>query len=188
MKSLILIALAALMTSLPAHAFMNDEGQYQGLPEWSQFGQFVKEQKEQDERLGLSYMISGGIAAVGGVAGYDLSSDPLSRSVYAITSTVGIAAIGLGASYYWTGNEYDSFFYALEHSNISIQEKNRILQRYLEKEQEKREARRWIRVVTHSLIAVANFYSASRETNGDVKPVFIFLGTVNTVLAVSYAF
>lgn len=183
------MALAALiMMTSQAHAFMSDENHYQGLPEWSQFKQFIREQEEEDERLGLSYMISGGIAAVGGVIGYDLSDDPLSRSVYALTSTVGIAAIGLGASHYWTGNEYDSFFYALEHSNISVQEKNRILQKYLEKEHDKREARRWIRVVTHSLIAVANFYSASRETNGDVKPVFIFLGTVNTVLAISYSF
>jgi hypothetical protein len=175
------------MTS-KAQAFMSDESHYQGLPEWSQFKQFIREQQEEDERLGLSYMISGGLAAVGGVIGYDLSNDPLSRSVYALTSTVGIAAIGLGASHYWTGNEYDSFFFALEHSNISVQEKNRILQKYLEKEHDKREARRWIRVVTHSLIAVANFYSASREPNGDVKPVFIFLGTVNTVLAISYSF
>ncbi|WP_413560452.1 hypothetical protein [Bdellovibrio sp. HCB209] len=188
MRSLLLVLSFIVFTTSQAQAFMSGDAHYQGLPEWSQFGKFVKEQQEEDERLGLSYMISGGIAAIGGVVGYDQSEDALSRSVYAITSTVGIAAIGLGASHYWTGNEYDSFFYALEHSNISAQEKNRILQRYLEKEKEKRESRRWIRVVTHSLIAIANFYSASRETNGDVKPVFVFLGTVNTVLAVSYSF
>ncbi|WP_142699467.1 hypothetical protein [Bdellovibrio sp. ZAP7] len=189
MRSLILtLLILTTCFAMQANAYMSDDNHYQGLPEWSEFRQFIKEQQEEDERLGLSYMISGGIAAVGGVIGYDLSNDPLSRSVYALTSTVGIAAIGLGASHYWTGNEYDSFFYALENSNISVQEKNRILQKYLEKEHDKREARRWIRVVTHSLIAVANFYSASRETNGDVKPIFVFLGTVNTVLAISYSF
>ncbi|WP_413580768.1 hypothetical protein [Bdellovibrio sp. HCB288] len=188
MKSLFIAITTLLLLSVHAHAFMNSETGYAGLPEWSDFREFVKQQQEEDERMGISYMISGGIAAVGGVVGYDLSNDPLSRSVYALTSTVGIAAIGLGASYYWTGNEYDSFYFALENSSISLQEKNRILQRFLERERDKRESRRWIRVVTHSLIAAANFYSASRETNGDVKPVFVFLGTVNTVLAVSYAF
>lgn len=161
---------------------------YHGVPQWTEFRQFMREQEAQDETLGLSYMISGSIAAVGGVIGYDRAEDPLSRSVYAITSTVGLAAIGLGASYYWAGNDYSSFYYAIEGSGVSLQERNRILQRYMEKEKEIRETRKWIRVVTHALIATTNFYSACHEKNTEVKPVFVFLGLANAVLAVSYTF
>ncbi|MBO9666513.1 MAG: hypothetical protein J7501_06825 [Bdellovibrio sp.] len=188
----ILLLLLFISTLAGSFAFAKDKDredlEYKGLPNWSEFRGFVLEQQREDERLGLSYMISGGLAAVGGVVGYNLAEDPFSRSVYAITSTVGIAAIGLGASYYWTGNEYDSFYYALEHANISIQEKNAILKRYLEKERQWRENRRWIRVATHALIAVANFYSAAQEENSDVKSVFYFLGAANTVMAISYTF
>lgn len=161
---------------------------YEGQAQWSDFKQFVLERQEEDEKLGLSYMISGAIATVGGAYGYYAADEVFSRTMFAITSTIGIAAIGVGASYYWTGNEYDSFFYALDKSTISMVEKNRILQRYLEKERQKQEQRKWIRVATHALIAAVNIYSAARETDHDAKAVFAFLGGANAVLAVAYSF
>lgn len=161
---------------------------YDGGAQWKEFKEFVIDQRVEDEKLGLSYMISGAVATVGGVYGYYAAEEVFSRSMFAITSTIGIAAIGLGASYYWTGNEYDSFYYALEGSGLSVTERNKILQRYLEKEKAERENRKWIRVATHALIAAVNFYGASQESNNDAKAIFLFLGGANAVLAVSYGF
>ncbi|MDG0815868.1 hypothetical protein [Bdellovibrio svalbardensis] len=161
---------------------------YDGNAQWKEFQQFVAEQRAEDEKLGLSYMISGAVATIGGVYGYYAAEEVFSRSMFAITSTVGLAAIGLGASYYWTGNEYDSLYYALEGSGLSLSERNKVLQRYLEKEKIERENRKWIRVATHAVIAAVNFYSASRETNDDAKTVFVFLGGVNALMAVTYSF
>ncbi|MBV2168163.1 MAG: hypothetical protein KUL82_05590, partial [Bdellovibrio sp.] len=106
----------------------------------------------------------------------------------AITSNVGLIAIGWGATQYWTSNELDTFFYAIEGSSLSVAEKNEVLQRYLFKERKENERRRWIRVATHALIAVANLYSASQEQNSEVRSVFYFLGGANTLLAISYSF
>ncbi|HEX7673067.1 MAG TPA: hypothetical protein VF412_02795 [Bdellovibrio sp.] len=161
---------------------------YDGAPQWAEFKQFVLEQREQDETLGLSYMISGAIATVGGIYGYYAAEEVFSRSMFAVTSTLGIAAIGLGATYYFTGNEYDSFYYSLEGSGLSLEQRNRVLKRYLEKEKQERENRKWIRVATHALIAAVNIYSATRETNPDARSIFYFLGGANAVLAVSYSF
>jgi len=180
-----LIFFCTLLIAATAHS---KEGYYDGAAEWKDFKTFVQQQQQEDETLGLSYMISGGVATIGGVYGYYAAEDIFSRGMFAITSTLGIAAIGLGASYYWTGNEYDSFYYALEGSKLTLAERNQVLERYLEKEKHERENRRWIRVATHALIAAVNFYSASRETNGDARAIFMFLGGTNAILAVTYAF
>ncbi len=161
---------------------------YDGVAQWKEFKEFVVEQRAEDEKLGLSYMISGAVATVGGVYGYYAAEEVFSRSMFAVTSTIGLAAIGLGASYYWTGNEYDSFYYALEGSGLSLSQRNKVLQRYLEKEKVEREHRKWIRVATHALIATVNIYGATHESNNDAKAIFWFLGGTNAILAVSYSF
>ncbi|NUN07283.1 MAG: hypothetical protein HUU57_16180, partial [Bdellovibrio sp.] len=105
-----------------------------------------------------------------------------------IASNVGFAAIGVGALSYLTYSERDSFFYALDGSSLSVQQRNEVLQRYLIKERQERDKRRWIRVATHALIAAVNLYSASQEKQSDIRSLYYFLGAANTVLAVSYSF
>lgn len=161
---------------------------YQGTANWNEFRKYVLHQREEDEKKGLGYIVSGTVAAVGGTIGFYQANEVFSRTVFAITSNIGLAAIGLGASYYWTGSNVDSFFYAIDGSTLSLAQRNEVLQRYLEKEQESRETRRWIRVATYSLIALANFYSASQEKSADVQSVFYFLGGANALLAISYSF
>lgn len=184
---LILFSAFILFLSCASWAFER-EVSYDGTAQWNEFRHFVLEQQKEDERVGLGYMISGAVAAVGGSIGYHQSEEVFSRTVFAITSNVGLAAIGLGATYYWTGNEVDSFFYAIDGSSLSLAEKNEVLQRYLSKERQEKENRRWIRVATHALIAVANLYSASQEESSEVRSVFYFLGGANALLAISYSF
>lgn len=164
------------------------EVDYQGSANWNEFRSFVLHQQKEDERTGWAYMISGTIAAVGGTLGYRQSEEIFSRTIFAITSNIGLAAIGMGATYYLTGSEVDSFFYALDGSSLSLAEKNEVLHRFLQKEREEKEKRKWIRVATHALLAVANFYSASHEDSPEVQSVFYFLGGANTLLAVTYSF
>ncbi|AHZ85237.1 hypothetical protein Bb109J_c2550 [Bdellovibrio bacteriovorus] len=161
---------------------------YSGPSNWNEFRAFVHNQQKEDEQAGLAYMISGAVAAIGGTVGYQQSEEIFSRTIFAITSNVGLAAIGLGATYYYTGNEMDSFFYAIDGSSLSLAEKNEVLQRFLLKEREEKEKRKWIRVATHALLAAANIYSATQEENSDVRSVFYFLGGANTLLAVTYSF
>lgn len=186
MKMFLLIS-ALCFSSLCARAFESDFS-YQGEAQWTEFRDFALKQQEENEKLGQAYVISGALAAIGGSVGYYQSEEVLSRTIFAITSNLGIAAIGLGASYLWTGSQVDSFFYALDGSSLSLREKNEVLQRYLYKERKEKEHRRWIRVATHTLIAALNIYTASQETSSEVRSVFYFLGGANALLALTYSF
>jgi len=161
---------------------------YDGEAHWNEFREYVLQQQKEEERKGLAYMISGTVAAIGGTIGYHQSEEIFSRTIFAITSNVGLAAIGLGATYYWTGNETDSFFYAVDGSSLTLHQKNELLARYLSREREERENRRWIRVATHALIAAVNLYSASQENSSEMRSLFYFLGGANAIMAVSYSF
>ncbi|RYZ66893.1 MAG: hypothetical protein EOP09_11965, partial [Proteobacteria bacterium] len=110
MKKWMLFILLCLNVSV-ASAFNDDQG-YLGPVKWDSFHKYMEERNEQDRVRGISYMVSGTIAAVGGVLGYYSSDDSLSRGIYAIAQSVGVAAIGYGANTYWIGNEYNSFYYA----------------------------------------------------------------------------
>lgn len=187
MKKLLLIFMMMFFAALSARAEDSEIG-YDGPAQWDSFQHYMNERHEEDRIRGLSYMISGTVATVGGVVGYFNSDDSFSRGVYAIAQSVGVAAIGYGANAYWNGNEYNSFYYAVEGSHLSGMQKAELLQRFLDKEREERHRARWIKVATHSLIAVANLYSASREQDRNVRGVLNFLAGTNAVIAFSYAF
>ncbi|MBX3041298.1 MAG: hypothetical protein KF789_11385 [Bdellovibrionaceae bacterium] len=184
MKKTLLVALSLFFFSTA----WADDVVYDGPADWSKFDQFMIDRQKEDEITGLSYLLSGALATIGGNLGYYSSSDSFSRGAYALTQSVGIVAIGYGASIYWNGNEFDSFYRAVRDSSLSSAQKTELLQRFLSNEKTQRERTRWIRMGTHALLAVVNFYSASQEKDKDVKNVFQFLGGVNALLAFTYAF
>jgi len=186
-KLLVLIFIFLPLFSLQARAFSSD-ADYEGPTRWDSFQKYMEERQKEDRLRGASYMISGALLTVGGVAGYYGSDDAFSRAIYAITQSVGVAAIGYGATNYWIGNEYNSFYAAVEGSHLSPEQKAELLYRFLDHEKAEREKTKWIKIATHSLIALANLYSAAHEQDGSVKSVLEFLAGTNAVIAISYAF
>jgi hypothetical protein len=166
----------------------SDQDGYQGSAQWESFAKYMEHRQQQDEILGASYLISGTVATLGGIVGFYNSEDPFSRGVYAVAQSVGVAAIGVGASHYWIGNEYNSFFHAVDGAPLTAAQKNDLLQRYLERDREVRQKTRWIKVITHSLIATVNLYNSTRESDRNVRGVLQFLAGTNAVIAASYAF
>lgn len=159
---------------------------YDGPDTWEHFQKFMDEREEKDRVTGLSYMISGALATVGGVAGYYGTTDTFSRGAFAVSQTLGVAALGYGASVYWNGNTYNSFYRAVRDSALSPQQKSDLLVRYMRNERIERDRNRWIRIGVHTLLAGMNFYSANREENRDVRNLLQFLGAVNVVIALSF--
>ncbi|MBX2988979.1 MAG: hypothetical protein KF802_13910 [Bdellovibrionaceae bacterium] len=186
MKRGFLILLLSLW-ALPVTVFA-DEILYDGTAQWQDFENFMRNREEEERVTGISYMISGAVATLGGLVGYQSSQDNFSRSAYAIAQSVGIGALGYGASIYWNGNEYDSFYRAVRGSSLTPMQKNELLARFLSNEKSERRRARWIRVGTHTLLAVVNFYAASQESNRDVRNLLQFMGGVNAVIAFSYSF
>jgi hypothetical protein len=170
-----------------AHA-TSTEDSYVGIPEWKPFQKYMEVRQEDDRVLGASYLISGTVATLGGMLGYYASEDPFSRGVYAVAQSVGVAAIGYGASEYWIGNEYNSFYHAVDGSSLTMAQKGELLQRFLERDQEVRQRTRWIKVITHSLVAAVNLYNSTHESDKNVRGVLQFLGGTNAIIATSYAF
>lgn len=186
LKFLVMVVLSGVSSSALALSDLDDG--YLGPAQWTTFDEYMKERNEDDRVRGLSYIFSGAIATIGGVVGYSSSTDSLSRGLYVITQSVGVAVIGYGANTYWLGNEYSSFYHALDGSSLSPAQKAEVLQRFLERDRAQRRRANWIKIATHSLIAVANLYSASHEEDKTVRGVLHFLAGTNAVIAFSYAF
>ncbi len=183
------LAESAEPNQVPTKQFKIEEtGPYEGPTTWQDFESYMQERERLDQIRGLSYMLSGAVATAGGLAGYNSTQDSFGRSVYAIAQTVGIAAMGYGASVYWNGNEYDSLYGSLKGSSLSTDQKTEIIMRYLSIERRERERDRWIQFGTSVLLAVVNFSSAEKEKDPNVKGVLQFLGTVNAVFALTYTF
>lgn len=177
-----------MILSLMSLQVMADDMLYDGPAEWSSFNKFMEKKAEEDQIEGVSYMISGIVATVGGSVGYYSSQDSFSRGLYAVAQSVGVAAIGYGATYYFVGNEYTSFYKAVDGSHLTPLQKTEVLKRFLDQEKAENNRRRWIKVVTHSLIAVSNFYSASRDEDRNIKGILNFLGAINVAIAITYSF
>lgn len=186
--AVILIFLAGVGACAPEARADEMNVDYEGPAAWASFDDYMRERAREDERTGLSYIVSGVLATVGGFAGYASAEDPASRGVYALTQSVGLSALGYGAAVYWNGNNYNSFYRSLRDAPLTPAQKTEILRRFLDEEKARRENTRWIRVGTHSLLAVVNLISADREKDEGVRGVLQFLGGVNTVFALSYAF
>lgn len=174
-----------LLAAPPVRAGDNKHLLYDGPATWAEFEVDMRKREHADEVVGLSYMVSGGIAMIGGIIGVQSSPDPYSRGFFAISETLGIAALGYGASIYWNGNEYSSFYRAVRDSSLPPAQKTELLRKFLENERAEYQRAEWIRIATYSLLAAVNFYAASQEPNPDVRRLLQFLGGVNLVLAFS---
>ncbi len=177
-----------IMLSLVSFSALAEDQFYQGPAEWSSFNKFMEKKEQEDRIAGVSYMISGAVATIGGAVGYYSSQDSFSRGLYAVAQSVGVAAIGYGATFYFVGNEYTSFYRAIDGAHISAVQKSEILKRFLDQERAEHDRRRWIKVATHSLIAAGNFYSASRDEDRNIRGILNFLGIVNVAMAITYSF
>lgn len=187
MKSLLIFIFVLTGATAKASPF-SDESPYEGPSQWSSFENYMHQREERERIAGFGYILSGAIATVGGSVGYYSSNDPFSRSVYAVAQTVGISALGYGAVVYLNGSEYSSFYHAVQGSSLSPGQKTELLQRFLILEKEQRGRAQWIRIGTHSILALLNLYASTREEDKNVRGVFQFLGAVNAVMAISYAF
>jgi hypothetical protein len=155
---------------------------------WEEFAKEVELQKERDRRNGLSYMISGSLALVGGIVGNGLAEDTAERGIYTVFQTIGVASIGYGAYTWQVGGEERFIYSSLQYSKLSPEQKTQFLKAYNLNRKERERRERVVRAVTHGLIAALNFYNASQQSQDSLKTTLAFVGGVNLLAAVSYTF
>lgn len=156
--------------------------------DWAHLSLLHQRDKEQQTKLGWSYIISGGIGFLGGFAGQSVAQDTLEKGAYTIFQSIGIAAMGYGLYKVYIGTEEQKFFSLLENSAITVEQKEAIYRAYQiqQKDLEKKENR--IRALTHGLIAVLNLTNAAQQSPGVVRDSLYFIGGVNLLACGSYTF
>ncbi len=157
-------------------------------PNWSNFKSYMMERKNSDYINGLSYVISGSVATVGGIIGYETSQDPIAKAVFGLSQSIGIAAIGYGAYQWNIGSEHNSVYAALSRSKLSENQRNEFLENYFAHLKVTKKKTRLIQAVTHGLVAGLNGYYAAKEKNKDLKAAFGFIAGINVLAAISYSF
>ena len=154
---------------------------------WAPFEHSIMAEESRDRVGGLSYVLSGSIALIGGFVGQSVATDPLEKGTYALFQTIGIASVGYGIYTWKIGNE-DRFMYDVLRNtqNLTPDVRNFVLQSYYREKKERESNERLVKALTHGLIAALNIYNATQQTPGPVQTGLYFIGGVNLLAAVSF--
>ena len=156
---------------------------------WTSFKTRMKEKEEKERIGGISYVISGSLALVGGFIGQGQAVDPLEIGIYALFQTIGIASLGYGVHVWRVGDEERLLFNSLENAHdLNDRERGIVISSYLSEQKQREKSERFIRALTHGLIAAYNVYNASHQSQESVSNVLYFIGGVNLLACASYSF
>ena len=173
----------------PSLAAAAAENIYPGEANWERYTRFVDDENQRERKLGTAYMVSGALAIVGGTIGYQQTADPFARTVFTISQSMGIAALGYGTYLLEIGNQDRGFHRAVQKTtSLTPSQKDELLANYLWEKRQFEKKARMIRAFTHGFIAALNFYNGSKQTDSNLQNVHYFIGGINLVAAVSFSF
>jgi hypothetical protein len=155
---------------------------------WENFAKEIEIQKQKDYRNGLSYIISGALALGGGLWGSAIAEDGAERGIYTVFQTIGIASIGYGAYTWKIGGEERALYQTLNDTKLTPEQKSQFLKSYAVVKKDKEKQDRFIRSITHGLIAAINIYNASQQDTDSIKSGLYFIGAVNLLACASFTF
>lgn len=156
---------------------------------WSEYSRIENFNEQRDATNGVSYIISGSLALVGGLVGSGVTSDPIEKGIYALFQTIGIASIGYGAYKWKVGDEERLLMETLRNSpELSNNQRAAFLHSYYRQKKQTEKNDRLIRAITHGLIAALNFYNASQQNQPGVRNTLFFIGGANMLASISYTF
>lgn len=156
---------------------------------WSEYQKDYLVTKAHNRKRGMSFLLSGLVVSGASLAAYNSSADPLARTFYALSQTLGLAAAGEGASLYFGGSENQSFYEALNQSrSLTETQKNELVRIYLSEEADRIDTENRIRAWTYAAIATLNFYNAAGEKDNNLRTGLYVLGAANLSLSLSFVF
>jgi hypothetical protein len=180
------ILILVLVVGTPWRSFAAEEEFKFDTYKWDEFAREVELQKEKDRRNGISYIISGTLALVGGIWGESVSEDTAEKGIYTVFQTIGVASVGYGAYTWQIGGEERSIYQTLQYSKFTAEQKTHYLRVYNFQKKERERRDHLIRAVTHGLIAGLNFYNGSQQKQDGLKTTLYFIGGVNLLAAISF--
>jgi hypothetical protein len=108
---------------------------------------------------------------------------------YSVSQSLGIAGIGYGAYLKNVGGEQRSFFETVENAHgLSLQDKDELVRSYSQTWKINRHNEKWLRIITHSLVAALNIYNGLNEEPGELRTGLFVIGGANALAAISLSF
>jgi hypothetical protein len=173
-------------SSLPTYAQWSER---KSADSWAGYHRLYLKKMQEDRTQGLSYVISGSLAIAGGLVGDVVTKDPIEKGIYALFQTIGIASVGYGA-YKWKVGDSDRQLIETLQTTQGMNDQDRVvfLKNYYAHKKEYEKQERFIKAITHGMIAALNFYNSSQQKQEGVKNTLLFIGGANFLASMSYTF
>lgn len=177
--------------SLPKELYTNpiDRNEIRLNPSWENFQRMMAEQKRSNETEGMAYVISGSMAFLGGIVGYQNSTDLFAKGAYALSQSLGVAAVGYGAHLRLVGHQ-DQVLYDLARTDhfLNPVQRDQFVKIYFELEAKREKESQKIAALTHGLLAGLNLYNGAMAKNEDLRSTLYFIAAINVLACVNYSF
>jgi hypothetical protein len=156
---------------------------------WPAFDNKMKLASEKEYRDGWAYIISGAVGFFGGVAAQTATNDPLEKGVFVLSQSIGLAAIGYGATLWKNGGPDRMIYNTLRDTpGLTVDQRTAVLRSYESHSLANKRREGYIKAITYGLIGALNLYNASQIQDSTVRNGLYFIGGVNLFAAVSYTF
>lgn len=188
---LFLCLLSVEVWGLPRELYVNPvpRSELDAKPTWDNFQKVIIEQKKRNEQEGLAYVISGGIAFVGGIVGYQRSNDLFAKGAYALSQSLGVAAVGYGAHESLIGSQERLIYDTLNADHfLNPAQRDQFVKIYFDLEAKKNRETQRIAALTHGLLAGLNLYNGVQATHEDLRSTLYFIAVINVIACVTYSF
>ena len=153
---------------------------------YTEFSVRVKAESEVKRTDGLSYMLSGGLALVGGGIGWGNSRNSVEKGFYSIAQSLGLLAIGYGAEAYYLKQDDEIFLQVLSSVELTRAQKDRMVEAYLLERKEREENVVWIRRTTLGLSGLLNLIYAKQSKDQTLQNFLYVTAGVQLVWAFTF--
>lgn len=170
----------------PVYAF--DKNSQWDAQNWPEFATEAKRQISLDEQNGISYMIGGSLALIGGLVGSSQTSDNVELAVFTVFQALGVASVGYGYHLSDSASEQRFLYNALNKTKMTTEQKSQFLTSYWQQKNEARRRTRWIRAITHTLVGGVILLNAQNQGDSGLKTALYIAGGVNLLSAISFTF
>lgn len=153
---------------------------------YTDFAERVKIESELKKNEGLSYMLSGGVALIGGGYGWSHGEKSVEKGFYSLAQSLGILAIGFGAESYFLRGDDELFLQVLSSVDLTQVQKDRMVESYLKEKRQKEEDIQWIRRTTFGLAGLLNIIYAGQAKDSTLQN-FLYV-TAGVQLAWAFSF
>lgn len=157
--------------------------------DWLEFQTHIQTLTKKQQQEGIAYMVSGSLVLIGATVGLANVDTTLERSVYALSQSLSIGALGYGYYQYKLGSQERSFYQLLASSStLTNAQKSELIQNYYRIRREQEATNKWIRFYTYLTISGLNLAQAGAEKNNDMRNTLYFIGGVSALAAISIQF